>query len=131
MATTPVNPGTGLPNINPAYFPAFTTPIIIPTTAWDWQYAPPVISLQQGPTVRVPPFVMPPAPSPPTPPAPETDEELEDFLTRCTTYLEGEGVDGATAEAACQGAWDEAHPLTAPLAASTNGNGPKKRRRKE
>jgi hypothetical protein len=69
MALTPVNPSTGLPNINPSYFPAFTQTWVIPPFPpvgdGNFAFGPIVVSVQRLPTVRVPPYTVGPAPAPP------------------------------------------------------------------
>jgi hypothetical protein len=70
MAITPVNPSTGLPNSNPAYFPAFTPTWVVnssfpPIGQGNFGFAPVVVAVQRLPTVRVPPYTVSPSPAPP------------------------------------------------------------------
>lgn len=66
-AVTPVDPSTGLPNISPAFFPAFAPTWVIssgmpPIGQGNFQFATVVVAIQRLPTVRVPPFVVGPSP---------------------------------------------------------------------
>jgi len=86
MALPPVDPGTGLPNINPAYFPAFAMTWVTPPSggfppvgSGMFQTGPVVVPIQRLPTVRVPPFTIGPAPTPP--PAPTTFATWDDVVT--------------------------------------------------
>ena len=136
-----VNPGTGLPNISPSYFPAFRVKMPPPPIGQgNWRYAPIVFSIQTTPTVRVPPFEIPPGPTPPDVDEPGEEETEAEFMLRCVTEHLQEGIHYTDAVKNCEKIWEDSreeevdeHSAPAPMSAAqaTRTPPPKHRRRKK
>jgi hypothetical protein len=86
-----------------SWFPQFTTGTPPIVTLGGWAGPPP--GPPQGTGLVGPGGTTPP---PPTVPEPNPGESETDFMERCVTDLENEGVDTATAEGLCEAAWTAA-----------------------